>query len=297
MTKPILIVGEAPGARLSGLTRSRIDALAGRPWEEWADWTNLLEEWPGPARGRGSAWNTRAAATRVKEIPFADYDLVILLGRRVAQAVLPGGAGIPWFRFVDRNETRFIVFPHTSGTSAFWNDPEKVERAKGFLTDLVASLDDATRYDDVRKFPATGTEQDNPERTEHKPAMSNTSNSTRVTGREAVIAAFRAAGKPLTAKEAAALVIAAKVVPDLTAVGSTPAEYRLYAPVYREAAAGRFYKRVGSTSPAKFTVRANAPESDPTLVAVLKKTIAKSRAGAAVATKKARSSSRSRAAA
>lgn len=127
----VLIVGEAPGARNAG-ARRRISDLSGRPWEDWADWINLLDEWPGPGSGNGSGWNPRAGRIRARELreTFDGHPLVVLLGRRVAQCVLPAGAGLPWFRRVGR----FVVIPHTSGIVRWWNDPENVERARLFLS-------------------------------------------------------------------------------------------------------------------------------------------------------------------
>lgn len=95
-------------------------------------------------------------------------------------------------------------------------------------------------------------------------------NTHRVTGREACIAVLRAAGsKPLTANEIATAVVDSKVVKGLGVTGSTP-KATLGAPIFKGAKEGRIFKRVGSGSPAKFSLRADAPESDNALVAKLK---------------------------
>lgn len=95
-------------------------------------------------------------------------------------------------------------------------------------------------------------------------------NTHRVTGREACIAVLRAVGtKPLTANEIATAVVDSKVVKGLGVTGSTP-KATLGAPIFKGAKEGRIFKRVGSGSPAKFSLRADAPESDNALVAKLK---------------------------
>ena len=136
----VLILGEAPGRFAGGLTRTRVSDLAGRPWEEWADWRNLLEDWPGPGRGKGSSWNPGRGKIAASELPLADWPLVFCLGRRVAGAVLPGGAGFPFFRLTQHRGTTVAVIPHTSGIVRFWNEPENVERASTFLRGLLAGL-------------------------------------------------------------------------------------------------------------------------------------------------------------
>jgi hypothetical protein len=139
----ILIVGEAPGRRAGGLTRTRVSNLAGVPWEEWADWLNLLDDHPGlSTTGKGSGWNTRAARARAETLDLSAYDAVILLGRRVAQAVIPAGAGFPFFRWTERNGTRVAVIPHTSGIVRFWNDPANVRMAKGFIRELLPTKEE-----------------------------------------------------------------------------------------------------------------------------------------------------------
>lgn len=141
-----LILGEAPGGgrhRSGGTATRRIRDLAERDLEEWADWINLIEEWPGPARGGGSAWNARAAAARAAELrpTLAEYRGVICLGRRVGQAMIPGGSGFPFFRWIDDvRGARLVVIPHPSGVSRWWNEPANVVQAKVFLRDLASGI-------------------------------------------------------------------------------------------------------------------------------------------------------------
>ncbi len=103
-----------------------------------------------------------------------------------------------------------------------------------------------------------------------KPAAKPNGNA--ISGRDATIAAFRAAGKPLTPNEAAAIVIASGV--PVAAKGKTPMDYRLFAPIYREAKNGRYYQQVGDDRPAKFELRDDAPASDPKLVEAICKSVA-----------------------
>lgn len=135
----ILILGEAPGARnAGGLTRTRITNLSGSPWETWADWRNLLDDYPGSGSSGGASWNPRAARQAAVSLDLSGYDLVILLGRRVAGAVLPAGAGIPFFRTFTHHSQQYAVIPHTSGIVRFWNDPDNADRARVFLTEIAA---------------------------------------------------------------------------------------------------------------------------------------------------------------
>lgn len=141
MSHATLIVGEAPGRGVirAGTSGDRLSGYAGRPVEEWADWVNLLDEWPGyQARGKGTRWSHRAAAARVATVPFGDYDRVVLLGRRVAAAVLPAGAGLPFLRWIDHDGHRFAVVPHPSGIVRWWNDPGNAAKAAAFLAPLTA---------------------------------------------------------------------------------------------------------------------------------------------------------------
>lgn len=108
----------------------------------------------------------------------------------------------------------------------------------------------------------------NGERTEAT-EMAATKN--KVSGREACIAAIRAAGKPLTAGEIANAVIASGVVPSLK--GKTP-KATLSAQITSGAKKGDTFKRVGSSKPAKFDLKADAPESPADLVEALKSKVA-----------------------
>lgn len=267
----ILIVGEAPGRHSGGLTRQRVSELAGAPYEEWADWQNLIADYPGRGAGKGSAWNVVAARRGVGELTprLAGYDHVILLGRRVAGVIIPGGAGFPFFRWTDGHGTRLAVIPHTSGIVRFWNDPENVEAAQRFLAEIVPTTKEAP-------MATTRSSRSSASTTKKKATRSTPAAKTEVVAdRDAILAAMRAAGEPLTPNEAAAVVIAAGVV--RPASPATPLDYRLAAPIYREAKKGRFYKRVGDDKPARYAPTDDAPASDRSLVAALKAEVVKAK--------------------
>lgn len=267
--RKILIVGEAPGRHSGGLTRDRLSELAGAPWEDWADWRNLIDDWPGRGPGKGSAWNARAAARGADDLrkTISGYDHVVLLGRRVASAMIPGGAGFPFFRWLDSYGTRLAVVPHTSGIVRFWNDPGNVETAKRFLGELVPS---STAQKETA-MPATRSRKSTTRKA--KPADAKT-----VADRDAVLATLRAAGEPLTPNEVAEIIIAAGIV--RPASPATPLDYRIAAPIYREAKRGRYYQRAGDDKPARFAPREDAPASDRSLVAALKAEVAKAKKAA-----------------
>jgi hypothetical protein len=95
--------------------------------------------------------------------------------------------------------------------------------------------------------------------------MSKTSN--RVSGRQACVAAIRAAGRPLSASETAAMVVDAGVVEGLK--GKTP-KATLSAQITSGAKNGATFRRVGETKPALFDVLDGVPESPGGLVEALK---------------------------
>lgn len=145
MPDRFLILGEAPGRlSTSNWSRGRIRDLAGRDLDEWAEWVNLVEEWPGyNPRGKGSAWDARRAAVKAAELKptLTGYSGVICLGRRVAQVMIPGGSGFPFFRWTtNRDGAKLAVIPHPSGIVRFWNDPENVEQARTFLSSLAKEV-------------------------------------------------------------------------------------------------------------------------------------------------------------
>jgi hypothetical protein len=114
---------------------------------------NLLPE--QPAARKGSSWDVRAARRAALELDVSGYDAVILLGRRVAQAMIAAGAGFPFFRWTEERlgrdglaalpsesatPHRLAVIPHTSGIVRFWNDPESFARASEFLRETIRTV-------------------------------------------------------------------------------------------------------------------------------------------------------------
>lgn len=93
----------------------------------------------------------------------------------------------------------------------------------------------------------------------------------KISGRDACIAAIRAAGKPLTAGEISTAVVESGVVAGLK--GKTP-KATLSAQITSGAKKGQVFKRVGTTKPAKFDLKADAPESPADLVEALKAKVA-----------------------
>lgn len=155
MPDRFLILGEAPGRlSTSNWSRGRIRDLAGRDLDEWAEWVNLVEEWPGAQpRGKGSLWNPRLAAKKAAELEptFGDYLGVVCLGRRVAQVVIAGGSGFPFFRWTTARSSGLVaVIPHPSGIVRWWNEPENVEKARTFLSEIAATVTISTTKEERR---------------------------------------------------------------------------------------------------------------------------------------------------
>lgn len=124
------VVGQAPGPNtdpaepLSGASGRRLAALCGSafPFER----VNVLDAWPGRC-GKGDAFPKPVRSPLVRSLAAGGADhRVVLLGRSVAS--LFGLAAVPWFEW----RGRFVVVPHPSGISHWWNDPANVERARRF---------------------------------------------------------------------------------------------------------------------------------------------------------------------
>jgi hypothetical protein len=83
----------------------------------------------------------REHAERMRPWLADEFDLVLLLGRKVAAAF--GLAGVPLLgeaRHFDHLDCRWVVYPHPSGVSHFWNDAANLERARRVLRDAVDEL-------------------------------------------------------------------------------------------------------------------------------------------------------------
>lgn len=98
---------------------------------------------------------------------------------------------------------------------------------------------------------------------------------TRVSGRQACIAAIRAGDRPMSANEIATLVVESGIVEGLK--GKTP-KATLSAQITSAAKKGELFKKVGQGRPARFALRADAPESDEKVVKKLRDRLAKTEA-------------------
>lgn len=138
-----LIVGEAPsratdgGPPLSGRSGARLAAMLGLRPEDLAarfELANLLERWPGPARGGGSAFHAAEAASAAASLDL-EGRRVVLLGARVARAF---GVRRPEpLSVVDVRGSEALLLPHPSGASRWWNSPENREAAARALREFL----------------------------------------------------------------------------------------------------------------------------------------------------------------
>jgi uracil-DNA glycosylase len=166
----ILIIGEAPspsgpaGEPLSGKCGGRLAALCGLSLPEFLETferTNLFAE-PAGRAGKGSAFPPLREARARAETLRAGFPgrRVVFLGKRVARAfgirpcrtpVRMPACTMP-FRWVGNLHgwppqewtgkawvpAGLAWCPHPSGVNRFWNEPENVERARRFWTELAA---------------------------------------------------------------------------------------------------------------------------------------------------------------
>jgi hypothetical protein len=154
-----IIIGEAPGLDsrepLDGRVGRRLERLAGLGEGELPyvfALGNLLPanpgrkpRRPGPHNSPGDRFDLERA--RRNWDGFADdvlaegeFGIVILLGRNAARAA--GLSRAPFFEWAPVVGAEVAVFPHPSGTSHFWNDPENVARAEAFMRGVVARIDE-----------------------------------------------------------------------------------------------------------------------------------------------------------
>lgn len=107
-------------ARLAGL--AGYEELASR-----ARLVNLLPAFPGK-NGKGDAFPVGTARLVAERMRLRG--LVLLAGRNVGEAF---GLAADYFEWRRRGATRYVVIPHPSGVSRWWNDPRNVIRASAFL--------------------------------------------------------------------------------------------------------------------------------------------------------------------
>lgn len=141
--KPVLI-GEAPARTtvgrppFHGRSAARLARLAGvDDLRDAFELANLLDRWPGPERGKGSAFPLALARESAAELaPRLRGRRAIFVGRRVATAFRVRLPYLTWRAVVAAGvPTMAAVLPHPSGVNHFWNDPASVELARAFLAE------------------------------------------------------------------------------------------------------------------------------------------------------------------
>lgn len=150
-----LIVGQAParsgdGTPFSGRSGQRFCQLLEVPDLEhvrrWFDLDNLLtEKLPKRPTGRGDVFHVKRAHQRAEEIIASSpaSRTIVACGRQVWSA-FGCDLSADWFgRCVKVNRrgewVELRLFPHPSGISHFWNEPQNVQRARDALKAIAFS--------------------------------------------------------------------------------------------------------------------------------------------------------------
>ena len=148
--RPIFI-GQAPSRHgdptkpLTGRPGQKLASLASMvPMEFYLSVvrTNVLPYYVG-TNGQGDAFPMpEARRNAIKMAPLLDGRTVVFVGRRVAEAF---GCRSEWFNWGEEYfktddgvvRIRYAVMPHPSGRNRFWNDPQNVQEARTFMTELM----------------------------------------------------------------------------------------------------------------------------------------------------------------
>ena len=149
-----LIIGQAPAmntegkAAFSGKSGPKFAELLGvehlRLWDTF-DVVNLIDYYPGKPKDktkRGDAFPMREAKYAAEGMrKLMNERAVVMVGRNVARAFKVHTLDFfDWFvdaaGYGDCGFFRYCVVPHPSGISRYWNDPERVERAKLFMRSI-----------------------------------------------------------------------------------------------------------------------------------------------------------------
>jgi uracil-DNA glycosylase len=140
----ILFIGQAPSritegsAAFTGHSGRRIATLMGITHAEFLARfaaANLLEHYPGKS-GRGDAFN-RDEARRAAERLWPEFpQRTVFVGKAVAGAF--GFADIEPCTWTKVGHRSIALLPHPSGVNHYWNNAANRERARSFLTGLVA---------------------------------------------------------------------------------------------------------------------------------------------------------------
>jgi uracil-DNA glycosylase len=149
VSRRVIFVGQAPArpaesgkpgsGRTSTARLARLLQMTRAEFSERFGWINLIGRWPGkngkgdrwlPGIGRANAGDV-VASLAAKRAPTT----VFLLGHNVAEAF---ARDAEYFcgsieRPLGGPEVTFIVFPHPSGVSQWWNDLAHVDEARAVL--------------------------------------------------------------------------------------------------------------------------------------------------------------------
>lgn len=137
MKNRILIVGQGPSkdgdptnplqGRI-GLLLAQLLQITPEEYLQDYDRVNLNKTWTGKiGMGKGDAYDAEEGRASAVWILSSRRTRFILLGRHVALSF-----GILWRKTLDvveRDGKRFLLVPHPSGISLWWNDPNNVEAA------------------------------------------------------------------------------------------------------------------------------------------------------------------------
>jgi len=106
----------------------------GKSFPQAAHALNLLP--PAPLRAKWPREQARKVAFRVLSQLSPSYDVTLLMGRRVAQALDVDEA----WRFGELIccEVKLVVLPHPSGLNRIWNDSQEISRLAHTLKEVLA---------------------------------------------------------------------------------------------------------------------------------------------------------------
>ena len=131
--------GSASGRRIERLLGLQPGGLLGH-----CETVNLYDEWPGEADAGGDAvpparaMSEAAAAVRLALMSSEEAVVAILCGRAVADAFgLGSHAPLDVVRPRASPLLTYLVLPHPSGTSRWWNDKSNVAAAAAAIRALV----------------------------------------------------------------------------------------------------------------------------------------------------------------
>lgn len=143
-SRRLVVLGQAPSSDtdglepLSGRTGARLAGFLGlndpAQLRGVARLQNVLERFPGKA-GKGDAFPSRPArSAAVAILPQLEGASVVVLGLGVARAL---GLRARLLQSERAHGATFLVFPHPSGVSTWWNCPERaalaVESLRAFV--------------------------------------------------------------------------------------------------------------------------------------------------------------------